>query len=101
MKVSFSLVMVVLGTVSVVFASPVAARSPFARRMGPGGAIGGVGQCPLDCWNEAAGEVDCDPESDDVCLCGKFFDEVSNCAAATCNIGENLSALDFMEAVCN
>ena len=44
----------------------------------------------MDCWNEAAGAVDCDPNVDDACLCGVFFDEVASCTEATCNIGENL-----------
>lgn len=44
----------------------------------------------MDCWNEAAGAVHCDPEVDDECLCGEFFDEVAACTSTTCNIGENL-----------
>lgn len=59
----------------------------------------------MDCWNEAAGAVDCDPNSDDVCLCGVFFDEVASCTEATCNIGENLGeyllVLDAPRAVAN
>jgi hypothetical protein len=70
------------------------------------------------CWNEAASVSDCDPNTDDDCLCGPFFDDVASCTAALCNIGDNLSmltlftrtllctdkttaALDFMEQACN
>jgi hypothetical protein len=62
---------------------------------------------------------DCDPNADDDCLCGPFFDDVASCTASFCNIGENLgkfhmtelrfremltnftAALDFMEQACN
>jgi hypothetical protein len=70
------------------------------------------------CWNEAAANSDCDPNTDDDCLCGPFFDDVASCTAALCNFGDNLSmptqfvqthphtdkttgALDFMEQACN
>ncbi|KAF1945016.1 hypothetical protein EJ02DRAFT_339366, partial [Clathrospora elynae] len=43
-----------------------------------------------DCWNEAAASVKCDPNTDDDCLCGPFFDAVTYCSAQTCNIGDNL-----------
>jgi len=45
------------------------------------------------CWNEAAGIVGCDPNTDDACLCGEFFDEVAACTGTTCGIGENLRKL--------
>lgn len=43
-----------------------------------------------NCWNEAAVVAGCDPNTDDDCLCGPFFDAVTSCTAATCSIGENL-----------
>jgi hypothetical protein len=48
-----------------------------------------------DCWNEAAGSAGCDPNIDDDCLCGPFFDDVAGCTAALCNAGENLGMLQF------
>jgi hypothetical protein len=51
-----------------------------------------------DCWNEAAGSAGCDPNIDDDCLCGPFFDDVAGCTAALCNAGENLGMLQFSVA---
>jgi cyclophilin family peptidyl-prolyl cis-trans isomerase len=48
-----------------------------------------------DCWNEAAGSAGCDPNVDDECLCGPFFDDVASCTAALCNAGENLGTSQF------
>lgn len=59
----------------------------------------------MDCWNEAAGLVDCDPNVDDECLCGTFFDEVAACTGTTCGIAENLGeckrCLDVFWTVAN
>jgi hypothetical protein len=44
----------------------------------------------MNCWNEAAVVAGCDPNADDSCLCGPFFDAVTSCSAATCSMGENL-----------
>jgi hypothetical protein len=44
----------------------------------------------LDCWNEAAGSAGCDPNVDDACLCGPFFEDVAACTADTCGVGDNL-----------
>ncbi|KAF2824285.1 hypothetical protein CC86DRAFT_326873 [Ophiobolus disseminans] len=100
MKVALSLVAIAFGA-GAALATPVSARSALVKRYDIAADVAAVGQCPLDCWTEAAGNVDCDPEADDACLCGTFFDEVSSCAGSTCNIGENLAALDFMEQACN
>ncbi|KAH7382602.1 hypothetical protein DE146DRAFT_760439 [Phaeosphaeria sp. MPI-PUGE-AT-0046c] len=101
MKVSMSLAIVVFGIVGVSVASPVTPTSPLTRRQDVGIDVAGVGQCPTDCWNEAAANSSCDPNADDECLCGPFFDDVADCTSAFCNIGENLAALDFMEQACN
>ncbi|KAF2275628.1 uncharacterized protein EI97DRAFT_459096 [Westerdykella ornata] len=55
-----------------------------------GAQVASIGQCPKDCWNESAGLVDCDPEADDECLCGIFFDLVTNCVSQTCSLTDNL-----------
>lgn len=47
----------------------------------------------MNCWNEAAVVAGCDPNADDDCLCGPFFDAVTSCTAAMCNMGENLGML--------
>lgn len=44
----------------------------------------------MDCWNEAAVEANCDPNTDDECLCGPFFDALTMCTSQTCNIADNL-----------
>ncbi|KAH7121217.1 hypothetical protein B0J11DRAFT_581966 [Dendryphion nanum] len=59
-----------------------------------------IGQCPKDCWNEAAADSDCDPNEDDDCLCGPFFDNVTTCVSQTCSITDNLATLDFLEPAC-
>ena len=82
--------------------------------MGVGAGVAGVGACPvscllnldyymeeyalmipsqMNCWNEAAVVAGCDPNADDDCLCGPFFDAVTSCTAAMCNMGENLGML--------
>jgi hypothetical protein len=43
-----------------------------------------------DCWNQAAATANCDPNADDDCLCGPFFDDVTDCTAAACGIADNL-----------
>ncbi|KAA8622317.1 CFEM domain containing protein [Pyrenophora tritici-repentis] len=67
---------------------------------GIGGSVANVGPCPMDCWNQAAATAGCDPNVDDKCLCGPFFDAVTKCTAAACSIGENLSALNVLNPPC-
>jgi hypothetical protein len=43
-----------------------------------------------DCWNESAVTAGCDPNADDDCLCGPFFDAVTECVSQTCSIGDSL-----------
>ncbi|KAF1913180.1 hypothetical protein BDU57DRAFT_532261 [Ampelomyces quisqualis] len=100
MKASLSLVTVVFGVVGITVASPVEPRAPTMKRADVGVNVAGVGQCPTDCWNEAAANAGCDPNADDSCLCGPFFDNVASCTSSLCNAGENLAALDFMRGAC-
>ncbi|RMZ73513.1 hypothetical protein GMOD_00008032 [Pyrenophora seminiperda CCB06] len=67
---------------------------------GPGGTVANVGPCPMDCWNQAAATAGCDPNADDKCLCGPFFDAVTSCTAAACSIGDNLSTLNVLSPEC-
>ncbi|KAF2180555.1 hypothetical protein K469DRAFT_753251 [Zopfia rhizophila CBS 207.26] len=53
-----------------------------------------------DCWNVSAAQAGCDPNVDDECLCGVFFDLVTECVSATCSIPDNLAALDFLDQAC-
>ncbi|KAF1960814.1 hypothetical protein CC80DRAFT_264607 [Byssothecium circinans] len=53
-------------------------------------AVVAMGVCPQQCWDESAAEADCDPNTDDDCLCGPFFDGVTSCVSETCSVGENL-----------
>ncbi|KAF2019374.1 hypothetical protein BU24DRAFT_489351 [Aaosphaeria arxii CBS 175.79] len=62
--------------------------------------VANIGPCPRDCWNEAAAEAGCDPNVDDDCLCGPFFDGVTSCVSETCGIADNLSTLYFLEPAC-
>ncbi|KAH7064007.1 hypothetical protein BKA63DRAFT_428156 [Paraphoma chrysanthemicola] len=94
MKPSLSFIAVVLGSVGVALASPVQS-SPLFRRDDVGASVGGIGQCPLDCWNEAAATAGCDPNADDVCLCGPFFDDVAACTGDTCGVADNLGKFTF------
>lgn len=43
-----------------------------------------------NCWNESAAAAKCDPNADDACLCGPFFDAVTTCVSTTCSMGESL-----------
>ncbi|CAG5145743.1 uncharacterized protein ALTATR162_LOCUS1762 [Alternaria atra] len=105
MRFTIAVVSAVVATAAV--ASPITSLStPLSRRKGPPGPMGtgagvaGAGSCPMNCWNEAAVVAGCDPNADDDCLCGPFFDAVTSCSAATCNMGENLAALDFLNPAC-
>ncbi|KAH6872848.1 hypothetical protein BKA58DRAFT_438941 [Alternaria rosae] len=111
MRVTIAIVGAVVATVAV--ASPITSSSPLSRRqgppgpkgpmggpMGPGAGVAGAGPCPMNCWNEAAVVAGCDPNADDSCLCGPFFDAVTSCSAATCSMGENLAALSFLNPAC-
>ncbi|KAF2437809.1 hypothetical protein P171DRAFT_449571 [Karstenula rhodostoma CBS 690.94] len=62
--------------------------------------VSSVGSCPQNCWNESAVKAKCDPNADDDCLCGPFFDAVTTCVSQTCSIGENLSVLNTLEPLC-
>ncbi|KAF2035228.1 hypothetical protein EK21DRAFT_84850 [Setomelanomma holmii] len=105
MKTSLPLVAVLFSAVGVALASPVVGRTPpitpLFRRDSTGSSVAGIGQCPMDCWNEAAATAGCDPNKSDKCLCGAFFDDVAACTADTCGAADNLAALDFMEEACN
>ncbi|CAI6337115.1 unnamed protein product [Periconia digitata] len=63
-------------------------------------AVVDIGGCPQDCWNEAAALANCDPNVDDDCLCGPFFDGVTNCVSQTCDIADNLQVLDMLDTAC-
>ncbi|KAH7379505.1 hypothetical protein BKA66DRAFT_136977 [Pyrenochaeta sp. MPI-SDFR-AT-0127] len=89
MKLSITLTVAILGSVAVALASPVAS-SPRLPRDDVGGEVAGIGRCTMDCWNEAAVEAGCDPNEDDACLCGAFFDAVIDCTSETCNLSDNL-----------
>ncbi|KAF2734590.1 hypothetical protein EJ04DRAFT_564156 [Polyplosphaeria fusca] len=60
-----------------------------------------IGPCTEDCWNESAAQAGCDPEADDDCLCGTFFDLVTACTSATCGLADNLAALNNLDDACN
>ncbi|KAF2261498.1 hypothetical protein CC78DRAFT_535597 [Lojkania enalia] len=61
---------------------------------------GDVTPCRQDCWNEAAAGAGCDPNVDDACLCGIFFDLVTQCTSQVCSIEENLATIDFLTEPC-
>ncbi|KAF1980201.1 hypothetical protein BU23DRAFT_562601 [Bimuria novae-zelandiae CBS 107.79] len=63
-------------------------------------AVTSVGDCSQKCWNESAASADCDPNTDDDCLCGSFFDAVTACTSATCSTGDNLEVLNTLEPLC-
>ncbi|KAK3209066.1 hypothetical protein GRF29_69g596791 [Pseudopithomyces chartarum] len=63
--------------------------------------VASVGTCSQDCWNESAESAGCDPNSDDDCLCGPFFDAVTSCTSQTCSIGDNLQILNTLEPLCS
>ncbi|KAL6711072.1 hypothetical protein ACN47E_006947 [Coniothyrium glycines] len=101
MRLSISVVTVMLGSAAVTIASPITS-APFIRRDDDeiGAQVAAIGNCPTDCWNEAAVVADCDPNADDDCLCGPFFDAVTTCTSQTCNVGDNLAALSFLTPAC-
>ncbi|KAF2242974.1 hypothetical protein BU26DRAFT_570388 [Trematosphaeria pertusa] len=82
--------LIVLGAITV--ASALAAPQ--------GEAVAAVGQCAQDCWNEGAEEAGCDPNTDDDCLCGIFFDLVTECTSDTCSVADNLEVLNTLQPVC-
>ncbi|KAF2847049.1 hypothetical protein T440DRAFT_471373 [Plenodomus tracheiphilus IPT5] len=101
MRVTFSIIAIVFGATSIVFASPITSTQVSRRYPdGVGSSVAAVGQCPTDCWNEAVVQADCDPNIDDDCLCGPFFDAVTDCTSEACNTGDNLAALSFLQPVC-
>ncbi|KAF2475688.1 uncharacterized protein BDR25DRAFT_300698 [Lindgomyces ingoldianus] len=59
-----------------------------------------ISPCTQDCWNQAAAQAGCDPNKDDACLCGPFFDAVAGCVSAVCSVPDNLAALDFLDSAC-
>ncbi|KAJ8109533.1 hypothetical protein OPT61_g7390 [Boeremia exigua] len=102
MKITIELVML-MGSAAVALASPIAGPPkppPKPKDDGVGMMVAGVGKCPMDCWNEAARKAGCDPNMDDDCLCGPFFDAVTYCTAQTCSGGDNLAALNFLSPEC-
>ncbi|CBX90834.1 hypothetical protein LEMA_P058680.1 [Plenodomus lingam JN3] len=58
--------------------------------------VAAVGQCPMDCWNEAVEEAECDPNTDDDCLCGPFFEAVTDCTSESCNTEDNLASFNLL-----
>ncbi|KAH6612151.1 hypothetical protein C7974DRAFT_419049 [Boeremia exigua] len=104
MKITIQIILLV-GSAAVALASPVAGPPkpkppPMPKDDGLQGQVSSVGQCPKDCWNEAAKKAGCDPNSDDDCLCGPFFDAVTYCTAQACSAGDNLAALNFLSVDC-
>ncbi|KAF1843469.1 uncharacterized protein K460DRAFT_341652 [Cucurbitaria berberidis CBS 394.84] len=102
MRISISLIAVVFGSVAVSLVSPMT-PSLITRQHGGkvGSKVASIGKCPKDCWNEAAVKAKCDPNKDDRCLCGPFLDAVTLCTSQTCNLADNLAALNFLEPACN
>ncbi|KAF2124950.1 hypothetical protein P153DRAFT_400453 [Dothidotthia symphoricarpi CBS 119687] len=97
MRLSISLIVVALSTA---FASPVTTLKS-SNNDGELTTRGTrMGECGQDCWNEAAVRAKCDPNIDDNCLCGPFFDAVTTCTSQTCNTDENLATLDLLEPAC-
>ncbi|KAF1834015.1 hypothetical protein BDW02DRAFT_579885 [Decorospora gaudefroyi] len=92
MRASVSVIAVVVGAVSVALASPITPAPVSPRQVDTN--VAGIGPCPIDCWNQAAVTANCDPNADDDCLCGPFFDAVTACTAAACGIGDNLGVLN-------
>ncbi|KAF2787985.1 hypothetical protein K505DRAFT_366876 [Melanomma pulvis-pyrius CBS 109.77] len=84
-----------------VFITLIAGVSAVALPASPGPDVASIGQCPKDCWNESAAQAGCDPNTDDDCLCGIFFDLVTTCVSETCSIPDNLAALDFLDGACS
>ncbi|KAL5373309.1 hypothetical protein DPSP01_012817 [Paraphaeosphaeria sporulosa] len=85
---------------------PMPAPAPPAAPAGPtvgqeaAVTVSSVGSCPQDCWNEGAVQAGCDPNADDSCLCGPFFDAVTTCVSQTCSIGDSLQVLNTLEPLC-
>ncbi|KAF1995435.1 hypothetical protein P154DRAFT_624007 [Amniculicola lignicola CBS 123094] len=61
--------------------------------------IAAIGQCSQDCWNVSAVQANCDPNASDDCLCGTFFNLVTQCLA-TCSPEEALAALSVLDGGC-
>ncbi|XPS77259.1 hypothetical protein M3J09_009287 [Ascochyta lentis] len=102
MRITISMA-VLAGAAAVAIASPLASpESPPPKDDDDdvGMNVTNVGNCPSDCWDEAAAKAGCDPNSSDECLCGPFFDAVTYCTAQTCSAGDNLAALNFLSPAC-
>ncbi|KAF2636922.1 hypothetical protein P280DRAFT_510213 [Massarina eburnea CBS 473.64] len=85
----------------VVTATSQAAAATGAVAPGVSKKVASMGDCPQDCWNESAAKAKCDPNKDDKCLCGPFFDAVTSCVSQTCSVGENLQVLNTLETACD
>ncbi|KAF2684506.1 hypothetical protein K458DRAFT_418079 [Lentithecium fluviatile CBS 122367] len=87
MRSLFVAMVFVLGAIAV--ASPIAQEDSNAP-----------GQCSQDCWNESAQDAGCDPNTDDDCLCGDFFDADTSCVAR-CPAGEALQVINILTLACD
>ncbi|KAL5428208.1 hypothetical protein PMIN06_000719 [Paraphaeosphaeria minitans] len=90
------------GAMTKSMATPAPPAGPTGPTVGQEAAVNvlSVGSCPQECWNESAAQVGCDPNADDSCLCGPFFDAVTTCVSQTCSTGDSLQVLNTLEPLC-
>ncbi|KAF2113349.1 hypothetical protein BDV96DRAFT_648316 [Lophiotrema nucula] len=65
-----------------------------------GDAMAAISSCVQVCWNDSAVSAECDPNTDDECLCGAFLEDVTTCVSQACSTSDNLAAASILEPAC-